>query len=89
MSKFSKIKSGIVPTIVTGAATAVGNAVVDGVIDKSGVRLLGIVPDDKKIPFSSVTAVFPDKKSSFVKAVKRITGRIKGENIPLALKELK
>ena len=62
---------------------------VDGVIDKSGVRLLGIVPDDKKIPFSSVTAVFPDKKSSFVKAVKRITGRIKGENIPLALKELK
>lgn len=34
MSKFSKIKSGIVPTIVTGAATAVGNAVVDGIIDK-------------------------------------------------------
>lgn len=62
---------------------------VDGVIDKSGVRLLGIIPEDKKIPYSSVTAVFPDKKSNFIKAIKRITGRINGENIPLILKELK
>lgn len=62
---------------------------VDGVIDKSGVRLLGILPEDKKIPFSSVTSVLPDKKSRFAKAVKRISGRIQGKNIPLALNELK
>lgn len=62
---------------------------VDGVIDKSGVRLLGIIPEDKKIPYSSVTSVLPDKKSSFSKAVKRIADRIDGKNIPLRLNELK
>lgn len=62
---------------------------VDGVIDKSGVRLLGILPEDKKIPYSSVTSVLPDKKSNFSKAVKRITERINGNNIPLKLNELK
>lgn len=62
---------------------------VDGVIDKSGVRLLGILPEDKKIPFSSVTGTAPDKKSPFTKAIKRIADRIQGKNIPLLLKELK
>lgn len=62
---------------------------IDGVIDKSGVQLLGILPEDKKIPFSSVTEVFPDKKSSFIKATRRITDRIQGKNVPLLLKELK
>lgn len=58
---------------------------VDGVIDKSGVMLLGILPEDKKIPFLSVTGSMPDKKSPFVKAVARINGRINGENIPLKI----
>jgi len=62
---------------------------VDGVIDKSGVRLLGIIPEDKKIPYSSVTSVLPAKKSSFCKAIKRISDRIDGNNIPLNLKDLK
>lgn len=62
---------------------------VDGVIDKSGVRLLGIIPEDKKIPYSSVTSVLPAKKSSFCKAIKRITDRIDGKNVPLNFKELK
>lgn len=62
---------------------------VDGVIDKSGVRLLGILPEDKKIPYSSVTSVLPDKKSSFAKAIKRITDRIDGKNVPLRLNDLK
>ena len=62
---------------------------IDGVIDKSGVRLLGILPEDKKIPFSSVTQVTPDKKSPFAKAISRVTDRIEGKNVPLALKELK
>ncbi|MBR5233030.1 MAG: AAA family ATPase [Clostridia bacterium] len=58
---------------------------VDGVIDKSGVMLLGIIPEDKKIPFMSVTSVMPKKKSPFIKAVGRITGRINGEYIPLEI----
>ncbi len=62
---------------------------VDGVIDKSGVRLIGIIPQDKKIPYSSVTSVLPDKKSNFSKAIRRITGRLNGNNIPLKLSELK
>lgn len=59
---------------------------VDGVIDKSGVMLLGILPEDKKIPYMSVTSRIPDGKSSFLKAIKRIVRRINGENIPLSLK---
>lgn len=62
---------------------------VDGVIDKSTVRLLGIIPEDKKIPYSSVTSVLPTKKSSFCKAVRRITDRMDGKNIPLRINELK
>lgn len=58
---------------------------VDGVIDKSGVMLLGILPEDKKIPFLSVTGRQPDEKSPFVKAVGRINGRINGEYIPLKI----
>lgn len=62
---------------------------IDGVIDKSGIRLLGIIPEDRNIPYLSVTGKSPDKKSGFCKAVGRITGRIEGKNIPLNLKELK
>lgn len=62
---------------------------IDGVIDKSGVMLLGILPEDKKIPYSSVTNVFPDKKSSFMKAAYRICRRIEGESVPLKLNQLK
>lgn len=62
---------------------------VDGVIDKSGIRLLGIIPEDRNIPYLSVTGKAPDKKSSFSKAVNRITGRIEGQNIPLNLKDFK
>lgn len=62
---------------------------VDGVIDKSGVMLLGILPEDKKIPYMSVTSRLPDGKSSFLKAIKRINGRMNGENIPLRIKDIK
>lgn len=58
---------------------------VDGVIDKSGVMLLGILPEDKKIPFMSVTNRTPDSKSPFLKAMNRILGRINGENIALKI----
>lgn len=62
---------------------------VDGVIDKSGVALLGLIPEDKKIPFVSVTNDLPGKKSPFVSAVNRIADRIEGKYVPLDLKQLK
>lgn len=58
---------------------------VDGVIDKSGIQLLGIIPEDKKIPGSSVTQILPDKKSKFIKAVERIAARTEGETVPLII----
>ena len=58
---------------------------IDGVVDKSGVMLLGIVPEDKKIPFLSVTSVLPKKKSPFIRAIGRISCRINGEYVPLEI----
>ncbi len=62
---------------------------VDGVIDKSGVMLLGVLPEDKRIPFMSVSNVLPDKKSSFASSIERIFLRLQGENVPLKLNKLK
>lgn len=58
---------------------------IDGVIDKSGIRLLGILPEDKKIPCASVTQIAPGKKSKFAKAVKRVAMRIDGISVPLVV----
>ncbi|MCD7827118.1 MAG: AAA family ATPase [Clostridiales bacterium] len=58
---------------------------IDGVIDKSGVMLLGVVPFDKSIAYSSVTGKYPPPKSRFMKAVDRIARRTDGEYIPLRL----
>lgn len=57
----------------------------DGVIDRSGVQLLGVLPEDKKIPQSSVTGVLPGDKSKFQKAVERIVLRMDGQTVPLVL----
>lgn len=62
---------------------------VDGVIDKSGIALLGIIPEDKKIPFVSVTNELPKKKSVFMAAVNRIADRLEGKYVPLELKHFK
>lgn len=62
---------------------------VDGVIDKSGIALLGIIPEDKKVPFISVTNDLPDKKSVFVSAVGRISDRLEGKYVPLELRRFK
>ncbi len=61
---------------------------VDGAIDKSGVRLIGILPEDKKIPFMSVTGKGPDKSGRFMLAIGRVAKRIAGEDEPLALGKL-
>lgn len=62
---------------------------IDGVIDKSGIALLGLIPEDKKIPFMSVTNDMPDKKSVFISAVNRIADRLEGKYVPLELKKFK
>lgn len=62
---------------------------VDGVIDKTGICLLGILPEDKTVPFMSVTNVHPSSKSVFVAAVGRIADRILGESVSLNLKKFK
>lgn len=62
---------------------------IDGVIDKSGISLLGLIPEDKKIPFISVTNDMPKKKSTFISAVNRISDRLEGKYIPLEIKKFK
>lgn len=62
---------------------------VDGVIDKTGISLLGILPEDKNVPFMSVTNILPSKKSVFITAVCRIADRMEGRNVPLDLKKFK
>lgn len=61
---------------------------IDELIDKSSVRLIGIVPEDKNIMYSTVTNVRnPKSKSS--RAFGRIAERIDGKNIDLSLSLLK
>lgn len=61
---------------------------VDELIDKSYVRLIGIVPEDKNIMYSTVTNV-RNPKSKSAKAFERIADRIDGKNIDLTLSLLK
>lgn len=62
---------------------------IDGVIDKTGICLLGILPEDKSVPFMSVTNVSPASKSTFVAAMGRIAERMQGKYVPLNLKKFK
>lgn len=62
---------------------------IDGVIDSSGVRLLGIIPEDKSIICMSVTGKIPKKKSEVYSAAKRIAMRVEGKNVPLDFKHMK
>ena len=61
---------------------------VDEIIDKTRVQLLGIIPEDPEITYSSVTR--RDKpRSASAKAFSRIAERIEGRNVPLKLNQLK
>lgn len=62
---------------------------IDGVIDSSGVRLIGVIPEDRKLVCMSVTGFSPAKKSTVMSAAVRIARRVEGENIPLDLKHMK
>ena len=56
---------------------------IDDVIDHTEVRLIGIVPFDKKIGFASMNAFSLAKRTQSVKAFDRIASRIIGKEIPL------
>lgn len=56
---------------------------IDDVIDNTEVRLIGIVPFDKKIGFASMNSYSLAKRAKSVKAFHRIAKRIIGEEIPL------
>ncbi len=61
---------------------------VDEIIDKTLVQLIGIIPEDKMLQYTTVS----DKKLKTKKsdnAFSRITGRINGENVELQLSQLK
>ncbi|MBR3975006.1 MAG: AAA family ATPase [Clostridia bacterium] len=61
---------------------------VDDIINKTYVQLLGIVPEDKNVMYSTVTGQI-NKKSKFSKAISRISQRISGKNVELSLSLLK
>ncbi len=56
---------------------------IDQCIDETGVQLLGIVPRDINISFSTVTGKLPDSDSPSTLAFSRIARRITGQRIPL------
>lgn len=56
---------------------------IDDCIDAVAVRLLGIIPEDETIVYSSVTGKNPDRRSPSFSAFGRIAGRMLGERIPL------
>ncbi len=61
---------------------------VDDIIDKSNLRLLGIVPKTKELSLLSIKHKLKPKSSS-MKAFERISGRLSGETILLpALKKI-
>ncbi len=55
----------------------------DDIINETGLRLLGLVPESFKFSYAFSTGSFPKKQSREAKAFKRIFGRISGKNIPL------
>ncbi len=58
---------------------------VDQVIDLTTVQLIGVIPYDEKIAFSSMEKSTFNFKSSAQKSFRRIARRVLGENVPLKL----
>ena len=56
---------------------------IDQCIDETGVQLLGVVPRDMYISFSTVTGKLPPADSPSTLAFSRIARRITGQRIPL------
>lgn len=58
---------------------------IDEVIDATYLQLLGVVPDDKKLSYCSVTGMQTLEKSPAKSAFLRIARRLEGVNAPLKL----
>lgn len=56
---------------------------IDDAIDQTGVRLIGIVPDDREIPYYAANGELFMQRGPAMKAYKRIARRLQGEEIPL------
>ncbi|MCR5150530.1 MAG: P-loop NTPase [Clostridiales bacterium] len=56
---------------------------IDKCIDLTCVQLIGVVPFDREVAFSSVTDTNPGDASPFSRAYLRISQRIMGKSIPL------
>ena len=61
---------------------------IDGVIDKTYVQLIGVVPDDPALTAYTVTHTL-GKRSKSREAYARIARRLQGENVSLTLSQLK
>ena len=61
---------------------------VDEIIDKTAVQLLGIIPEDPEITYSTVTGRLREKSKS-AKAFRRIAERVEGQDVPLKISQLK
>lgn len=61
---------------------------IDEIIDRTAVQLLGIIPEDPEITYSTVTGRYK-KKCISSKAFRRIADRVEGKNVPLKLSQLK
>ncbi len=60
----------------------------DGIIDTVGVQLLGVIPEDNAIPLSTGKGnPLPSNSMGFM-AFSAISKRVKGENVPLTIKQL-
>lgn len=62
---------------------------IDKVIDSTGVRLIGIIPEDKNLWYFGTGGFLLKKNSPALEASDRIAYRLLGQNIPLDLEELK
>ena len=57
---------------------------IDECIDAASLQLIGIVPEDNAITYSTVTGITPDR-SPAARAFARIARRIDGERLPLVI----
>ena len=55
----------------------------DAVIDASGVRLMGLVPEDPALAAAFLRGKRAQESSPGMKALSRVAGRLEGEAIPL------
>ena len=56
----------------------------DGVIDSTGIRLMGVVPEDYGLAAAFLSGESARDDSPGMKALCRMAGRLEGETIPIA-----